>query len=156
MHNFDAQKRMTEEREKKQLILPDKYLLLIKGPRHAIVVEGRKNFAEYNNREATFTAWFEFLCKLARCASLERINKIFRFAITNTGIKPPPEYNVMVMEHVQDNILLCFGGRTASGANIDSQAATMELIAYFEEINKIRDDELQGILQEFGFGIYEL
>jgi hypothetical protein len=150
------QKRMTEERAKKGLILPDKYLLLIKGPRRAIAVEGRKNFTEYNSREATITAWFQFMCKLAGCPAASKVNALFRMKIIKSVIKPPPDYYALIMEHVQEGLFMCFGGRATSMANIDSQEATLELIAYFEQINAIKDDELQGVLQEFGFGIYEL
>ena len=156
MNDLQTQKRMNEKRLQKELLLPDKYLLLIKGPRHAIVVEGRKNFAEHNSREATITAWFEFMCKLAECPAITKLNQDFRFTVTRTGIKPSVDHNMLIMEHIQDHQLLCFGGRVASGANLDPQAATLELMAYFETIDKIRDDYLQSILQEFCFGIYEL
>jgi len=147
--------RLEEQRQQKLKIIPEKYILLIKTPRKAYVIEGRKDFTEYNNRQATTTAWFEFMLRLSRLSGLDSLNKKFRVAYFSPIIAMPERFYGMTLQHVQDGTV-CFGGRIFSNCETDSQATTVELLAYFDELAELCDEEVRAHLEEFNFAIHEL
>lgn len=149
-----AKSRLAELRARKFGNPPDKYILCITTPTHAYVVEGRKNFTEYNNREATNTAWFEFLLGLSQLKALSALNRRYQFSHFPPGLSVPEQYYGLTMQHLQDGTI-CFGGRFTSQCATNSGATTLELIEYFDELANMPDDETRAHLSEFGFGVYE-
>jgi len=153
--SYNTKQRLAVE-SKKKLNLPDEYLLLLKTCTQAIVVEGRKDFTEHNNRDASVVAWFEFLKGLSLIDGASRINNRYRLQYYSPLlVAPDKKYTGMIIRHKQDGSV-SFGGRISNVAEVSSEATTIELIAYFQEIVQEVDDELRAHLQEYGVAIYEL
>lgn len=150
-----TKQRLEENRQKKLATIPQKYILLIQTPEKAYVLEGKKDFSEYNNRQATTTAWYEFMFSLAKHQSLTELNKKFRLSYFPPTLITPQELYGMTLQHVQDGTV-CFGGRLFSHCDLSSQDTTVELLAYFDELVMVLDEEVQAILQDFNFAVYDL
>ena len=152
-NDFEAKKRLAEQQTRKFGSSPEKYILCIGTPTKAYVVEGRKDFSQHNNREATMIAWFEFLLGLTKCEQASDLNRRYRLTHFPPGLHTPDCYG-LTMKHVQDGTI-CFGGRFMSDCVNDNEDTTVELIQYFEELADLQDDQLRAHLSEFGFGIFE-
>jgi len=153
-HESITKQRLENERQHKLKTLPEKYILLIQTPTKAYVVEGQKDFTEYNNRLSTMTAWFEFLMGLVKIPALKTLNQKYRLSYFPPNIATPSQFYGMTMQHLQDGTV-CFGGRALSRCDVSSEETTEELINYFEELNYAADDEVQGHLQKYNFAVYE-
>lgn len=150
--------RLEKEREVKGLKLPDRYLICIKTPTKAYVVEGKKDF--HLGTEYGQTIWFEFLSGIAKCSGpkVQKILKKFGLMLIPPGIVLPETQHLLKIEHLQDGTLL-FKGRLldpTSALYSDPQRCTFELIELFQSISTVQDDELRAHLQAYGFGVYDL
>jgi hypothetical protein len=154
MSQETTKKRLEEQTVRKFGTRPNKYILCITTPEKAYIVEGRKDFTQHNNREATMTAWFEFLLGLTKLAKISDLNRRYRLSHFPPYLHTPESYYGLTMQHLQDGTI-CFGGRLISNCADDNQQTTLELISYFEEIVDVQDDEVRAHLSDFGFGIYE-
>lgn len=149
-----TKQRLEDKRQDKLKTIPEKYILLIQTMAKAYVVEGRKDFTEYHNRQSTMTAWFEFLLGLTKINGLKTLNSKYRLSYFPPNFATPSQLYGMTMQHVQDGTV-CFGGRALSRCDISSEETTVELINYFEELQYCLDDEVQAHLQEFNFAVYD-
>lgn len=154
MNNTATKQRLEDQRQKKLRTIPEKYILLIQTTTKAYVVEGQKDFTEYNNRQATMTAWFEFLLGLTHVTALASLNAKYRLSYFPPNITTPSQFYGMTIQHVQDGTV-CFGGRILSRCDISSEETTVELINYFEELQMCQDDETQAHLQKYNFMVYD-
>jgi hypothetical protein len=150
-----TQARLAEQAQQKKLSLPDKYVLLIKTPREALVIEGRRDFAEHNNRDASTVVWFELLLKLTKTAALREINSKYGLTHYSPFLSVPSEFNGMTIEHTQDGTV-AFRGRMFSNCAVSSEDTTLEMFAYFKEVIASPDDEVRTVLQEFCVGLYDV
>lgn len=154
-NDFIAKKRLEEQRQSKLGVIPEKYILLIKTPVKAYVVEGRKDFTEYHSRQSTMTAWFEFMLGLTKILAMDNLNRRFRVSYFPPSIKSSEQLYGMTIQHIQDGTV-CFGGRLLSRCAVDNRETTTELIAFFDELNEMCDEEVRAHLQEFCFAIHDL
>ena len=153
MSNLQA--RLAEQAQKKKLNLPDKYVLLIKTPKEALVIEGRRDFTEHGNRDASTVIWFELLLKLSGLAALQGINKKYGLVHYSPLLAVPSGFSGMTIEHTQDGTIT-FRGRMFSKCNVSSEDTTLEMFSYFKEIISLPDDEVRMVLQEFCVGLHEV
>ena len=149
-----TKERLEAQRKGKLNILPEKYILLIQTPTKAYVVEGRKDFTEYNNRQATTTAWFEFILELSKISGLQTLNSKYRLSYFPPNISTPSQFYGMTIQHMQDGTV-CFGGRILSRCDVSSEDTTVELINYFEELQFFPDDQVQSHLKNYNFAVYD-
>jgi hypothetical protein len=151
----ETQKRLAESQERVVGALPEKYILCIKTPTKAIVVEGRKDFTSHNNREATMTAWFGFLKSVTKVAGAGTLTTRFCLRHYPPMMKAPTQLYGFTIENDQEGTI-AFGGRISSHCAISSEQTTIELMDFLQEMVASRDEELQGLLQEYGVGVYDL
>ena len=150
-----AQAKLADEVRRKQTVFPEKYILSIKTPKQALIVEGRRDFAEYNNRDASTVAWFELLHKLSKLIPLNIQNTKYGLLHYSPLLKLPEGSSGMSIEHAQDGTV-AFRGRIFSNCANNSEHTTLELFDYFKEIIAVNDDEVRAVLQEFCVGLYDL
>jgi hypothetical protein len=151
----NPRKRLADLSEQKQTFLPEKYVLLIKTPKKALAVEGRKDFTEHSSRDASTVVWFELLYKLSQLKGLETVNRKYRLTHYSPLLAVPEGFSGMTITHEQDGTIT-FGGRFFANCAYSSEDTTLELFAYFDEALQVPDDEVRTVMQEFCVGMHDL
>lgn len=136
--------------------IPEEYLAKFTTPTSAIIVEGKKDFTQYNNRDVSVVAWFEFLLGLTKLKGLRSLNRKYRLQFFSPLIvAPDAKYVGFAIRHQQDGTI-SFGGRVGSLLSVSGEQATLELLSYLQEAIKCNDEETRAYLQEYGVAEYEL